>query len=88
MNKDRRKAIDEAIRQIELARAALDEAKSMIEDIRDEEQEFYDNMPESFQDGDKGQNAQTAIDALEEAISSIEEFDADSVVGQLGDAQS
>ncbi|MFK0338738.1 hypothetical protein ACIQT7_15835 [Agrobacterium deltaense] len=67
MNKERRK---------EIARAAamIEEAKGILETCRDEEQEYYDNMPESFQDGDKGNAAQEAIDALEEAVSSLGEI--------------
>ena len=67
MNKERRK---------EIARAAamIDEAKGILESCRDEEQEYYDNMPESFQDGEKGSAAQEAIDALEEAVSSLEDI--------------
>ncbi|TRB00441.1 MULTISPECIES: hypothetical protein [Rhizobium/Agrobacterium group] len=69
MNKERRK---------EIARAAamIDEAKAILETCRDEEQEYYDNMPESFQDGEKGSTAQEAIDALEEAVSSLEDITA------------
>lgn len=66
MNKDRRKYIDEAI-------ASMDHAKSILENARDEEQEFFDNMPENMQGGEKCQAAETAISSLEDAISSIEE---------------
>lgn len=66
MNKDRRKYIDEAI-------AGMDHAKSILENARDEEQDFYDNMPENMQGGDKGQAAEAAVSSLEDAISSIEE---------------
>ena len=41
---------------------------SDIEYIRDEEQEYYDNMHENFQQGDRGQNAEAAVSALEQAI--------------------
>lgn len=44
---------------------------SALEGIRDEEQEAYDNMPESFQNGDKGEQSQAAIEALESAIDMI-----------------
>jgi hypothetical protein len=65
MNDARRKAITEA-------HAKLDEAKSLLETTRDEEQDYYDAMPESFQNGDKGEKAQSAIDALDEAINELE----------------
>ena len=66
MNKDRRKQIDEAI-------AELDHLKEVFENIRDEEQEYYDNMPENLQGGEKGEQADAAISSLEDVISSIEE---------------
>jgi phage host-nuclease inhibitor protein Gam len=50
----------------------LEEVKGEIETIRDAEQEYYDNMPESFQSGEKGERTQEAIDALESAISDLE----------------
>ena len=42
--------------------------KSEIEEIRTEEEEYYNNMPEAFQDGDKGDRAQTVIEYLDEAM--------------------
>ena len=66
MNKQRRKEIARAV-------AMIEEAKSILETCRDEEQDYFDNMPESFQDGQKGEDAQTAIDALDEAISQIDD---------------
>ena len=67
MNDARRKSIDEALAQIE-------GGKGILESVRDEEQETYDNMPEAFQSGEKGEKAQAAIDALEEAINACDEI--------------
>lgn len=56
------------------------EAREAFEAIRDEEQEYFDNMPESLQGGDKGQMAEAAIEALDSAISALEDaegFDVD-----------
>ncbi len=48
----------------------IDGAKSMafseIDSIKDELQSWYDNLPESFQNGDKGSALQEAVDALEQ----------------------
>ena len=41
--------------------------KSSIETIRDEEQDSYDNLPESIQDRDRGQAMSDAIDNLDSA---------------------
>ncbi len=43
-----------------------------METLRDEEQDYYDNMPESFQSGEKGDRAQEVIDALDEALDSLD----------------
>ena len=58
---------------IDTAAGKLDDARSIMETAKDEEQEYYDNMPENMQNGDKGSNAQTAIDALESAESAYQE---------------
>ena len=66
MNKDRRARIQALINKLE-------DIKEDIDFIKDEEQEYYDNMPENFQTGEKGDKAQEAIDNLDYAYSSIEE---------------
>lgn len=71
MNKERRKQIDD-IRNNLLDVSPLEEAKSTLEGLRDEEQEYFDNMPEGFQQGDKGQAAEAAVSALEAAIEAID----------------
>lgn len=66
MNKDRRARIQALLNKLE-------DIKEDIDFIKDEEQEYYDNMPENFQMGEKGDKAQEAIDNLDYAYSSIEE---------------
>lgn len=70
MNKKRRKEIQNAIKQIE----------DVVSRILDEEEEAFDNMPESLQmseNGEISENAQSclsdAVDALEEAICCLED---------------
>lgn len=65
MNADRRKAIAAIA-------SDLESIKSRIEELKDEEQNYFDNMPESFQGGQKGEKAQSAVDALDEAENAIE----------------
>jgi uncharacterized coiled-coil DUF342 family protein len=52
-----------------------EEFKTRAEEIRDEEQEYFDNMPESFQNGDKGDNAQSVVSELDAAIDALELID-------------
>lgn len=66
MNKPRRERISAIINK-------LGELSEELETIKDEEQDYYDNMPESLQGGEKGEAAQSAIDALENAKSEIEQ---------------
>ena len=61
MNNARRKHLRDLIEKME-------GIKSEIEEIRTEEEEYYNNMPEAFQDGDKGDRAQTVIEYLDEAM--------------------
>lgn len=51
----------------------LESIKTDLEYLTEQEQEYYDNMPESFQSGEKGDKAQAAIDELESASSSLGE---------------
>ena len=52
-----------------------------IEEIKDEEQEAYDNLPESLQDGEKGEKMTDAVDNLDSAYSSLED-----AIGYLDEA--
>lgn len=72
MNKARRKALDEVISKIE-------EAKELLENLQAEEEEYRDNMPENLQGSERYEaadaavdNMSSAVDALDEATSSIE----------------
>jgi DNA repair ATPase RecN len=100
MNKERRKRIETAIKSVEGLEelihgltTALSEIQSEIESIRDEEQEYLDNMPEAMQSGSKGEVAQDAINNLGSAyepidslLSTLEEFSSESVTTDLSEA--
>lgn len=72
MNNDRRKALREAIEALLRAQDELATAADTIQAAESEEQEAFDNMPEGLQQGEKGDKAQAAIDALGEAKSNLE----------------
>lgn len=105
MNKQRRKALNLIINDLEKTKAAIEtfldkeekkpetkkeektnaekledfrgqaaDAQSQLETLRDEEQEYFDNMPEGLQGGDKGSAAEEAISNLDEAIGYAEEL--------------
>ena len=61
MNNTRRKSLRELIEKTE-------GIKQEIEEIKTEEEEYYNNMPSSVQDGEKGDRAQTVLEYLDEAM--------------------
>lgn len=66
MNKQRRNEINDLIEQIQ-------EIQAEIGCLQEEEQEYYDNMPESIQNGERGEKASEAIENLQSAYDSLEE---------------
>ena len=64
MNKQRRKQISELMQKVSDLKEELDE-------VLQEEQDYYDNMPENLQYSARGENSEEAICNLEEACSSL-----------------
>jgi len=71
MNAERRKKLKDVIDN-------LNTALSVIEEVKDEEQDSYDNLPESIQDGERGGQMQENIDNLDTAYN-----DLDDVISEL-----
>ncbi len=67
MNKERRKMIDDAADIMENIAADITTAA-------DEEQEYFDNMPEGLQGSEKGERAEEAAQNLEELATEIEDL--------------
>lgn len=65
MNKDRRKRLQEVC-------DALEGQLATLEEIRDEEQESYDNYPESLQESERGQALYQNVESLESAYNDLE----------------
>lgn len=66
MNKLRRKSLQALSEK-------LDELKSELEDIQQQEEEYRDNIPENLQGSDRYDKADSACSDLFDAVSSIEE---------------
>ena len=66
MNNTRRKSIQKIYDRLE-------ELMQDIEALQEEEQDAFDNMPESLQDSERGQTMTEAIDNLESAASCAQE---------------
>jgi flagellar biosynthesis chaperone FliJ len=89
MNNERRTQIAEAIDELSVAKEQLEklvsdmeDAKSILEAVTDEEMEAFDNLPQSLQGAERGENMQTAIDNLNEAIEYV-----DSAIQSAGNAK-
>lgn len=66
MNNSRRKELEKAV-------SLLEEAQSIIETCRDEEQDYLDNMPENLQSSEKHDVAENAVYCLDTAYDSLSE---------------
>ena len=66
MNNARRK-------EIEKITADLEAIKERIGALQEEEQDAFDNLPESIQYGERGDKMQSAIDNLEYAADNIQD---------------
>lgn len=65
MNKERR-------RSFRILALKLEELREYLEALKDEEQDYYDNMPESLQCSEMGERAEEAVSNLEDAYDSID----------------
>jgi len=83
MNNERRKRIETAREKIAEAEAALEAAREIVQEVKDDEEAALENMPESFQDGERGQAMQEVIDALDVALSEIELYDLTTITDQF-----
>ena len=66
MNDERRKNLEDAKKQ-------LQEAQSIIDAVKGEEEEALGNLPENLQEGERGERMQEDIAMLEEIDGQIEE---------------
>ncbi|USL89073.1 hypothetical protein SEA_KANNH_53 [Microbacterium phage KannH] len=87
MNNQRRKEIQEVINKLADLDALRNEIKEEIERIRDEEQEYYDNMPEGLQQSDRGYKAEEAASQLDDAAQQLDGLDIDGLTSNLDVAQ-
>ena len=65
MNKARRCSIEKAVDN-------MDTIKQILEDILDEEQEYYENIPENLQCSERALSSQDAIEYILEAIENLD----------------
>lgn len=66
MNKQRRQKIKEL-------RTEIESCKNKLQVILDEEQDYFDNMPENLQSSMRGSDSEDAIDTMESCIDELDE---------------
>lgn len=66
MNNNRRKRLAAILESVE-------DLKAQLEEIRDEEQDAFENMPYNLQESERGQQMEEAISRMEDAISDFDE---------------
>jgi hypothetical protein len=66
MNNARRNIIAKAL-------GLMQEAVALLEPVRDEEKEAFENLTEGLQQTERGQQSEQAADALDNAVSNLEE---------------
>lgn len=65
MNQRRRKTLKQALE-------LLDQAYGLIESVKCEEEEAYDNLPEGLQESEKGEALYENVEQLEELMENVE----------------
>lgn len=86
MNNARRKQIASIKEKLAEFVSLRDQIAEAIQLVMDEEQEAFDNLPDSLRDGTKGDAMQEAINSLSTALDEIEGFGVESVDGSLDEA--
>ena len=68
MNKERREKLQEAM-------VLVGDAKAIIEEVHEQEEEAFESLPENLQSSVNGDVMQEAVNALDDAIAACEEID-------------
>lgn len=68
MDKERRERISEAV-------GLIHQARDILEEVLDEEQECYESLPEGMGNEEKGEQMQANIEIIEEVLGCLEDVD-------------
>lgn len=83
MNAKRRKSLQAVITKLEALESLRQEIQEELEEIMEEEQEALDNMPESLQEGERGQQMQEYIYAMDGVVDDLDCIGLDDLADQL-----
>jgi ATP-dependent protease HslVU (ClpYQ) peptidase subunit len=64
--------------RFEVAMSDVSDAKTMVEELRNELQSWRDNLPENLQDGEKASQLDEAIQSLETVIEGLDQAESES----------
>jgi predicted nucleic acid-binding Zn-ribbon protein len=67
-----RKAVKTAKEKIEVVRSHVEDLQSELETLKDQEQEFFDDMPGRSQESEKGIKAEANVSKFEDAVQSLD----------------
>ena len=65
----------------------MQELQEAVEEIRDEEEEYMENMPENLQGSERYEIAEAAVDALSSAVDWFDNADIDELTSSLEEAK-
>lgn len=86
MNKDRRQQIRDLGPRITEVTRTLAALKDDVEQVRDEESEYLESLPENFKQAERGQIAEAAVASLDEALTAIDAVDTSAIAAALAEA--
>ena len=87
MNKERRNKIDKAIEEVNRLQDALEGLQQIVEEIRYEEQEYLENIPENLQGSERYETAESAVESLENAVDWFDSVDIDELISALEESK-
>lgn len=83
MNAQKRKALKAAIKKLEALDKLRQEVYEMLEEVRNEEIEAFENMPEGLQESERGRQMQKYIDSMYSTMDDLDMMDVQAAVDQL-----
>lgn len=86
MNNDRRAEIEAIGPELTKLTELVQHIAGLIEAARDDEQAAYDAMPEGLQGSDRGTAAESAVQALDDALAAVQEIDTKAIADALEEA--
>lgn len=72
MNKNRRNQLQEIRDKLSSLASGIAELRDQINTVKDSEQDYFDDIPERLQGGERGQAAEEAVSNLDTALGALD----------------